>query len=178
MTEAITNPNAATKVVIDEVKKTEEYWELHSTQTYADGSTRPHVTFLPPETFEYRAAEYNIPLSEIDTLVDIVVCERFLGREVYDAEEGLYNAPDIKTAREHMLTNIARVKLKHRVSTRGPDHPLNAIRRQVSTTPASMAVKGLETVLLRHMQGAQELDEHVLAVLNHFRAAIGGADTQ
>jgi hypothetical protein len=39
-----------------------------------------------------------------------------------------------------------------------------------------MAVKGLETILLRHMQGAQDLDEHVLTVLNHFRTAIGGAN--
>lgn len=176
MTEAITNSTAPSKVVIDNVRKTDTSWEIYSTQTYKDGSTRPHVTWLPIDVFEYRAAEYNIPISDIDKLIDIVMCERFLTHDVFDAPEGLYNAPDIQTAREHMLSEIAKVKLKYRVSTRGATHPLNAVRRQVSTTPVSMAVKGLETVLLRHMQGAQELDEHVLTVLNHFRAAIGGAN--
>jgi hypothetical protein len=123
----------------------------------------------PLDTMEWRAAEYNLDPSDINTLIDILVCEQYVQQDFFQSGNSLFNAPDIETARAAYLSEIARIKLLYRVSTRGKEHPLNVIREKVEFNSGVMAVKAMETLLLRHDKGSQVLDPAVHTVLSRFR---------
>jgi hypothetical protein len=144
----------------------EEKAELPEWRT-ASGKT---VKLMAPlDTMEWRAAEYNLEIHDINTLIDIMVCEQYIQQGFFESENSLFNAPDIETARVTYLAEITRIKLLYRVSTRGKTNPLNTVREKVEFNSGVMAVKAMETLLLRHEKGSQVLDPAVHTVLSRFR---------
>lgn len=74
---------------------------------------------FPKDIFEWRAAEYDIDPTDMDTLVDIVLSEPYLEDSDYTPGEGLFDAPDLTIAREAHKARCARGKLRGRITTRG-----------------------------------------------------------
>jgi hypothetical protein len=74
---------------------------------------------FPKDIFEWRAAEYGIDPTDMDTLIDIVLSEPFLEDSDFPPGEGLFDAPDISLAREAHKSRCARGKLRGRITTRG-----------------------------------------------------------
>ncbi|GAA2618699.1 hypothetical protein SMC26_40260 [Actinomadura fulvescens] len=79
-----------------------------------DGSSIAHV--FPADTLEWRAAEYGIDPTDVDTLLDIVLHEPFLADPAPDAIT-LYNAPTIDDARAAHLARIDAVKTEVQIVT-------------------------------------------------------------
>lgn len=136
-----------------------------------------HVVQMPHDQVLYRAAEYGIDPNDIDTLLDVVVCERFITREWWAGDDHLFAAGSIDEARRLYLIEIARIKLKYRISTRSADkseagHPLNILRNAHVWKPADLALKTMGTLLLRHRNGAQALEPTVLKSLLYMESAL------
>lgn len=161
------------KITITDVEKDDKQsrWVISWTETDNEGNEKPVKLAMPLDMLEWRAAEYNIDPSDMNTLIDIAVCETYVPQAFYESPEGLFNAPDITTAREAYLKQIAKVKLDYRVSTRAKGSPLELIKSTHTHDSARMAYKGLNTLLIRHEIGAQELDPAVHSVLLRFREA-------
>jgi hypothetical protein len=122
---------------------------------------------------DWRAAEYNIPPTDIDTLVDILVLEQYIAPEFFNGPNSLFNAPTIAEARAAYVAEIVRLKLLYRVSTRTKDHPLAVVRQaHIPSEPIDMAYKGMTVLFNRHMSGAEQLDPAVATVLSNFRDAV------
>ena len=156
------------RIVITEARKDDKLnrWEIRWEEHRDDGTIQPVGLATPIDTMEWRAAEYNIPASDINTLIDVMICERYMGPEVVgDPDTGLFTAPDIETARVAYLAKVAEIKLKYRLSTRIKGGPLDVVRSQADHDPERLAVKGMHVVLARHNNGAQVLDPAVHAVL-------------
>ncbi|MEV4053046.1 hypothetical protein AB0J55_17825 [Amycolatopsis sp. NPDC049688] len=95
-----------------------QFWVIYGTQTADDGTEIGHRHYLPADTLEWRAAEYDIDPADTATLLDIVLAEPHLSEEDWAAGHKLHDAPDIDTARRDHLARCARAKLRHRISTR------------------------------------------------------------
>ena len=112
---------------------------------------------FPKDIFEWRAAEYDIDPSDMDTLIDIVLAEPFLEDGDFTAGEGLFDAPDLETAREAHKARCARGKLRGRVATRGKIAQkgglLHKIRTQSPMHEEVLAVKREHT--RRQFKGAK-----------------------
>jgi hypothetical protein len=78
------------------------HWQVDT--QLADGSVHLHA--FPLEALEWRAAEYNIPLEDVDQLLDIVLHERL----VTEGPPTLEEAPDADAARLLHLSRIEAVK--------------------------------------------------------------------
>lgn len=87
---------------------------------------RHHV--FPVDTLEWRAAEYGIDPSDTSTLLDMVLAEGLMADDDYATGSLLQDAPDIATARKDHLARCARVKLRHRVATRGSGDLFKPVR--------------------------------------------------
>ena len=100
---------------------------------------------FPKDIFEWRAAEYGIDPTDMDTLIDIVLSEPFLGDSDYLPGETLYDAPDIDTARNAHKSRCARGKLRGRITTRGKiaskDGVLHKVRTESLMDDAVLEVK-------------------------------------
>jgi hypothetical protein len=96
---------------------------------------------FPKDVFEWRAAEYGIDPTDMDTLLDVVLAEPFLSPADYARRESLHDAPDIETARAAHLRRCAQGKLRSRVSTRS----LRA--RGKETAPDPLAVLRTESLM-------------------------------
>lgn len=171
--------NQITKITIDEVvnEPKNNRWLIYQTIELGDGSTRPYLQVSPYDQMEWRAAEYNINPSDLNTLIDIMICEQFIKSEWYHTDKSIWNSPTIENAREALISEIAQIKLKYRISTRAKDSPLQHVRSTAEHSSARMAVKGLETLLQRHERGVEELNPAVLSVLLRFKEnLILGAD--
>jgi hypothetical protein len=155
------------RIIITDASKDEELnrWMIRWEEHRDDGFIQPVSLAIPLDTMEWRAAEYNIPASDINTLIDIVICERYLPPAVIEGENGLFNAPDIATARETYLAAIAEVKMKYRISTRVKGGPLDVVRSLADHNPERLAIKGMNVILARHNRGSQKLDPAVHSVL-------------
>lgn len=133
--------------------------EVANRVTDDQGSVTMVLHIFPPETLEWRAAEYGIDPSDVDTLLDVVLAEP------YDTEPApLWQAPDRETARAALLDRVsarkasapaARNALPDRASRVaalrtagvGPDwqaaaeeEPRGALRRLVTVDPEVVAV--------------------------------------
>lgn len=73
---------------------------------------------FPKDVFEWRAAEYGIDPTDMDTLVDIVLVEPFISPGDMKAGEMLHDAPTIAEARQAHLARCSRAKLRARITTR------------------------------------------------------------
>jgi hypothetical protein len=109
-----------------------------------DGSVvevaRTHYWLFPQDTMEWRAAEYGIPLSDTDTLLDIVLAEPFIPLSEYAEGTSLHDSPSITEARREHLGRCARAKLRMRMATRA-DGLLNRIRGESPLHDEVVAIK-------------------------------------
>jgi len=104
-------------------------WHIPVTFTDDTGQVvRRELDVIPEDTLEWRAAEYGIDPADTATLMDIVIAEAHMTPEDWEQGTHLHSAPDIDTARADHLARCARVKLRHRFSTRKKTSPLNAVR--------------------------------------------------
>lgn len=151
-------------------------WEIRYDEIHDEDPenirVQPITVAMPMDSLEWRAAEYNIDPSDINTLVDIVICERFVTMDFYKGPDSLINAPDIETARKAYLTEIARIKLLYRISTRSKDHVLQQVKNESVHDPLNMAIKATSVMLHRHHTGVQELQPEVVTVLARYKEAI------
>lgn len=120
-------------------------WNVRLNKTLDDGTVEEGCHVMPTDIMEWRAAEYGIDPTDVDTLLDIVLAEPYLTAEDWAVGTRLIDAPDIATARADHIARCARAKLRHRMSTRpskaAPDHPLEVIRRNHRIDPDVIAVK-------------------------------------
>ncbi|MFJ8995610.1 hypothetical protein ACIRQH_35045 [Streptomyces sp. NPDC102279] len=163
---------AADEYIIQTVS---EYWPNPVTPCWAVDMIKPdgtgHRHIFPKVTLEFRAAEYGIDPTDVDTLLDIVLHEPYaphpddpLKGEDPAATAGLlspalvsrgtarkgdlipttlYTAPDVATAREAHLLRVEHGKANNvRVSVgKGKKDPLDVIRRNHGIDPGRVADK-------------------------------------
>jgi hypothetical protein len=141
---------------VREVQDRGHYWQVVYDLTMDDGTITEHGHSIPKDTFEWRAAEYDLhPANDFESILDIVLAEPYLAEEDRVPGEELYDAPDIATARARHVTRCAKTKLKNRMSTRAtvaaagkgvgasaaPAHPLDVIRTGTVMDETVIAVK-------------------------------------
>lgn len=103
------------------------HWVIQKTIEHDGGNIEEGVFIFPEDALEWRAAEYGIDPQDRDTLFDMIIAEFFIladdgtGPSLYDAE----NTDDARVAH---LERITRAKLRHRISTRGKNHPSVAVK--------------------------------------------------
>lgn len=111
----------------DAVDDGQGHWIVHRRTTRTADGVDPVVEegihAFPYDTLEWRAAEYGIDPSDVDTLMDIVLAEPYLTNEDYEPGTTLYDAASIQDAREAHIARCVKVKLAHRMSTRGKNQP-------------------------------------------------------
>lgn len=133
------------RVEIETVEQEQDHWQLAVRLTDGDGGVRRVLALLPTDTLEWRSAEYAIDPADTATLVDVAVVEMFMAPTDYDGGHQLHTAPDIATARADHLARCARVKLRHRITTRSVGHPLH---RVASESPLDREVIELKRQLV------------------------------
>jgi hypothetical protein len=146
----------------------ELHWVVQREFVRDDGTVEPGCHVIMKDALEWRAAEYGVDPFDVETLMDIVLAEPYLTPEDWSTGYRLHDAPDVATARQDHIARCARVKLRHRISTRpGPpaeadgrragvsEHPLDPIRRAPGIDPAVVEVKAEHVRLLR-IQIAEE----------------------
>jgi hypothetical protein len=127
------------KIILHGVRVTPENggW-VHAHVERPDGMHIQHS--FPVDTLEWRAAEYDIDPADLDTLLDVVLAELHLtdltpGEDVTHPN-GLFNAPDIETAREHHLTRCGAVEVV------GADaHVWDRVKRHAVMHPEALDLK-------------------------------------
>lgn len=87
-----------------------------SLEIIKDGESIRTDHFFPADVFETRAAEYDIPVSDFATLLDIVLYEPHLSSEEVDPATSVHYASTIDEAREAHLARIAAVKGSGKIS--------------------------------------------------------------
>jgi hypothetical protein len=129
----------------DEVQQSGDRWLIAATMTDDSGlmpTIRRHLLVIPTDTMEWRAAEYDIDPTDTATLLDIVLAEMSMTEADWsDGGTFLATAPDIETARVDHVARCARVKLRHRVSTRRGGSPLAAVVQRSPLNAEAIAVK-------------------------------------
>lgn len=118
------------------------HWVVERVHTDDDGTVVTSQHFFPPDTLEWRAAEYGIDPSDVDTLMDIVLAEPYLTDQHWATGSQLHDANTIDQARADHIARCAAVKLAHRMSTRGKAaEPLRAVREHHEMHPEALAMK-------------------------------------
>ena len=150
---------------VADVRETVEGDGVPCYRVYLDTPRGTHLHVFPADTLEWRAAEYGIDPSDVDTLLDIVLHEPHIdepgnpfaiaaGQAVPDDGPTLFTADTVDQAREAHLRRIERVKAdKVRISirpparrpdaavaARGAGDPLDVIRRR-QLDPERVAAK-------------------------------------
>lgn len=97
----------------------------------------PHV--FPKDTLEWRAAEYDIDPSDVDTLLGIVLYEPLLDGHSHEHPKHLFNAATVTEAREYHTGRINKLKKAHPLED--PDGHLEKIRRGHLMHPEAVALK-------------------------------------
>lgn len=106
-----------------------------------DGEKHPHKIYMPADTLEWRAAEYGIDPADKHTLWDLVMAEAYMTPEDYAEEPHLYGHPNRQVSRDAHLARAARVKWRHRISTR-TDHPVhNTVKAESPMHPEALFLK-------------------------------------
>ncbi|GAA1281580.1 hypothetical protein [Saccharothrix xinjiangensis] len=168
------------RIAFTRVERIGDQWHAHRETTYGTGITEHGVHVFPVDILEWRAAEYGFDPADIDTLLDIVLCEPYLTAQDWAMGAGLIDAPDIATARRDHVARCAAAKLRNRISTRPGTttgfsgsattagigsgvgvgakptvgHPLDPVRQAPGIDVAVMAAKAEHVGLLRaiHVQ--------------------------
>lgn len=144
------------RITHTEISKNDRNWTAITRHTYDDGTSQDSCHIFPLDTMEWRAAEYSIDPSDVDTLLDIVLAEPYLTSEDWATGYQLHDAPDIATARTDHIARCARVKLRHRISTRGAGREhLAQVRNESWMNDEVLAVKREHVAQLRQQHAAQ-----------------------
>jgi hypothetical protein len=169
------------RIVFDDVVKNDQQkqWEIKyheegdGARVLGDGSWQTIIRVAAFSMMDWRAAEYNIPPSDINTLIDIIVLEQYVTSDFFNGPNSLFNAPTVGEARQAYLAEIVRLKLLYRVSTRTKDNPLQIVRNNLEPSdPLDMAVKGMSVLMNRQVTGAEMLDPAVATVLTNFQSSM------
>lgn len=106
---------------------------LWKVQLEAAGETSFH--WFPPDTMEWRSAEYGIDPGDRETLLDVVLAEGwfFDGIDPLEHPSSLYNSETIDEARDFHLSRVAVVKADHSLAS-APQNK-RALMRSTSTDP-------------------------------------------
>lgn len=139
------------------------------------GHERDVIIIRPIDSFAWRAAEYGIPRDDLNTLIDIVVCEGYISRQWWHDGPNLWNADTVEIARKRYLAEIVRIKLALRLSTRPSGkkpHPADPMRVLTDLHPADLALKSMQVILHRHREGVQSQDPHVAQALVNMERAL------
>lgn len=108
-------------VVFHQVEDRGEYWMVHNTTTFSDGAVEPGVNILKKDTLEWRAVEYGIDPTDLDTLLDIAMVEPYLTPEEQAEGVFLLDAATTQQAREAHIARCAKAKLRLKLATRTKD---------------------------------------------------------
>jgi hypothetical protein len=118
------------------------HWSVEVTRIEDDGTVTTGCHVFPTDTLEWRAAEYGIDPSDVDTLMDIVLVEPYLTDDHWQAGSRLHDADTIEQARADHLARCAQAKLACRMSTRGKSaEPLRAVRERHDMHPEALEMK-------------------------------------
>lgn len=130
------------------------HWVIDRVTTLDDGSKELGVYVMPLDTLEWRAAEYGIDPSDVDTLMDVVLAEHHLTPEEHGHVPVLFTADTVDEARRAHLAACAAAKLRCRISTRGSDHVLNRVKTGSPMHPDAINMKRkLVDHARRHQRG-------------------------
>ena len=165
------------KVTIDNVTLSDDktVWEILVTQTH-DSEAYPSVEvkiIIPVDLIAWRVAEYGLDPADVDTLIDVMICERYLPPEKMQPHNvPLWNESTISNARAKYMDMITQTKLKYRISTREKDNPLNTVREGTAELhPADIGLKALGVIMHRHRSKKQELDPDVFRAITYLEKA-------
>lgn len=128
-----------------------------ATTLIMDGQEKKINHFFPDEAILFRAAEYHISPKDIDTILDIILHENYITLDEIDPRTTVYGEAGVDETRQAHIGRCARVKLRHRTSTRSnksvlmkkaadpndpttladveADHPLHPIRTHMADNP-------------------------------------------
>lgn len=135
------------------------------------------VNVVPYEMPIWRAAEYGIDPGDLNTLVDIMLCERYVDPAALQPDTiALFHKATIAEAREEFLAHVVATKLKYRISTRTAE--MNKIRQTTTVHPADLALKTMGVILYRHNNGVQVLDPDVAKAFTYMQIAVDAAEKQ
>jgi hypothetical protein len=153
----------------DAIDDGQGHWIVHRRVTRTEEGSEPVVEegihAFPHDALEWRAAEYGIDPSDVDTLMDIILTEPYIASTDYEPGTTLYDAPSIEDARKAHLSRCAKVKLAHRMSTRGKNQPhVQRVKDNALMHPEAVEIKrdlvaqGRDAV--RHRITIQATDPH------------------
>jgi hypothetical protein len=153
----------------DAIDDGQGHWIVHRRVTRTEEGSEPVVEegihSFPYDALEWRAAEYGIDPSDVDTLMDIILTEPYIAATDYEPGTTLYDAPSIEDARKAHLSRCAKVKLAHRMSTRGKNQPhVQRVKDNALMHPEAVEIKrdlvtqGRET--MRHRAAVRVMDPH------------------
>lgn len=84
---------------------------VESDVTDEAGRTISNIHYFPADTLEWRAAEYDIDPTDLDTLLDIVIYEPYM-EDADRPDMLLHDATSVEEARTYHLSRIQKVKAK------------------------------------------------------------------
>jgi hypothetical protein len=153
----------------DAIDDGQGHWIVHRRVTRTEEGSEPVVEegihAFPHDALEWRSAEYGIDPSDVDTLMDIILTEPYIASTDYEPGTTLYDAPSIEDARKAHLSRCAKVKLAHRMSTRGKNQPhVQRVKDNALMHPEAVEIKrdlvaqGRDAV--RHRITIQATDPH------------------
>jgi hypothetical protein len=150
-------------------------WEIVVIQTHTKEALPEYEVklIIPVDLMAWRVAEYGLDSGDLDTLIDIMICERYLPpQEMQPNTVPLWNAPTIEEARSKYLQLITNTKLKYRISTREKDSPLGRVKQMTPEMhPADIGLKALGVIMHRHRSNVQKLDPDVFRAITHLEKA-------
>lgn len=117
------------------------YLVLDMEVTDDGGTTLLGRRMMPVDALEWRAAEYGIPPEDLDTLLDVVIYENFLG-EPDRPDLMLHDAPTIEDAREYHLARVKAAKDSAKKVKADADDPVRGrIKELVVMNPEAIELK-------------------------------------
>lgn len=109
-------------------------WQIVKLVEDDAGTTKKYLHVIDPVMLHLRAAEYDIDPRDIDTLLDLILCEPHFTPAEDDPQspDFLFNAPTVAHARTVRMETAKAVKARIGLETQdatGKGHPLDVIRR-------------------------------------------------
>lgn len=115
----------------------------------ADGSIVVGHHKFPVDTLEWRAAEYGIDPTDLDTLLDIVIHEPFLG-DPDRPDLALHEAPTVEEARAYHLERIQKIKDKSK-KVKAADPVREQVKGLAVMNPEAIQIKAKMVGKIRSM---------------------------
>lgn len=146
----------------DKATRQGDWWLVETTITADDGTTSRMLHRFPAETMEWRAAEYGIDPTDVETLLGIVMVEPWLTPDDWAAGSQLYDGTaDVATAQKDHLKRCAAAKKRTNITTRPATpkaaHPLDPIRADHGI---DLEVVALKTEHVRRIRAGIQADQN------------------